>query len=148
IMDELCSRADRGAVAEAAERIITLAPAVNGTRKVKASCGAPVSAKPHVTKLATAPNVPEPPFWGSRIVTHIPLADVLKFINERTLFSTQWQFRKGNVAPKDYERQMREEAYPAFQRLKRQCIDEKILQPAVAYGYFPCASEGDDLIIF
>ena len=31
-------------------------------------------------------------------------------LNERTLFSTQWQFRKNNVPPAEYERQMREEA--------------------------------------
>ena len=38
--------------------------------------------------------------------------------------------------------------YPTFERLKTWCRDEQILQPAVVYGYFPCASAGDDLIIY
>ena len=70
------------------------------------------------------------------------------YLNERTLFSTQWQFVKSGVAPREYERQMGEVAEPALRRLQRQCLDENILRPAVAYGFFPCASDGDDLIIF
>ena len=38
---------------------------------------------------------PPPPFWGSRVVTRLRrCAEVFEFLNERTLFSTQWQFRK------------------------------------------------------
>ena len=70
------------------------------------------------------------------------------FLNERTLFSTQWQFRKNNVAPAEYERQMREVAYPALERLKEQCLRENILRPAIVYGFFPCAAAGDELVIY
>src|SRR5262249_51221024 len=87
------------------------------------------------------------PFWGSRIVRDIPLTDVFEFLNVRTLFSTQWQFVRGGYDPKEYERVIRTVAEPALARLQRQCIDEKILQPQVAYGYFPCVSAGDDLVI-
>jgi 5-methyltetrahydrofolate--homocysteine methyltransferase len=92
--------------------------------------------------------VPQPPFWGSRVVRDIPVEDVFAFLNERTLFSTQWQFRKNNVAPAEYERQMREVASPALERLKRQCLEENILRPAVVYGFFPCAAAGDELVVF
>ncbi len=98
--------------------------------------------------LKPAPNVPEAPFWGSKIVTGIRPEDLFPYLNERTLFSTQWQFRKNNVAIAEYERQMREVAYPALERLKAMCLKENILRPAVAYGFFPCSSEGDDLIIY
>jgi 5-methyltetrahydrofolate--homocysteine methyltransferase len=69
-------------------------------------------------------------------------------LNERTLFSTQWQFRKNNVAPVEYERQMREVAYPTLERLKRRCLDEGVLRPAAVYGYFPCAADGNELVVF
>jgi 5-methyltetrahydrofolate--homocysteine methyltransferase len=98
--------------------------------------------------LKAAPDVPPAPFYGSKIVTDIRPEDVFPFLNERTLFSTQWQFRKNNVAPAEYERQMREVAYPALERLKAQCLREDILRPAVAYGFFPCAGDGDDLVIY
>jgi 5-methyltetrahydrofolate--homocysteine methyltransferase len=99
------------------------------------------------SKLTPAPNIPTPPFWGDRIVTEIPLAEVFRFINKRTLFSTQWQFRRGGVAPAEYDRIMREVAEPALQRLQERCVQERILQPAVVYGFFPCVSDGDDLVI-
>ena len=31
--------------------------------------------------------------------------------------------------------------------MRDKCVREKILQPRVIYGYYPCVSEGDDLII-
>jgi 5-methyltetrahydrofolate--homocysteine methyltransferase len=43
---------------------------------------------------------------------------------------------------------MREVAYPALERLKDLCLAENILRPAVAYGFFPCAAEGDDLVVY
>src|SRR5262245_14753710 len=98
--------------------------------------------------LRPAPDVPSAPFWGSRVVSDIRAEDVFPYLNERTLFSTQWQFRKNNVPPAEYERQMREVAYPALERLKRLCLEEKILRPAVAYGFFPCAGEGNDLVVY
>jgi 5-methyltetrahydrofolate--homocysteine methyltransferase len=74
--------------------------------------------------------------------------EVFRFLNERTLISTQWQFRKNNVDPREYERQMREVAYPALVRLKKVCLAEEILRPAVVYGFFPSAAEGNDLVIY
>jgi 5-methyltetrahydrofolate--homocysteine methyltransferase len=76
------------------------------------------------------------------------MEDVFPFLNERTLFSTQWQFRKNNVKPAEYERLMKEVAQPALARLKQQCVEENILRPAAVYGFFRCASHGDDLIIY
>lgn len=98
--------------------------------------------------LPLAPDLPTPPFLGTKVVTDVPLEEVFRFLNLRTLISTQWQFKKNNVRPAEYERQMREVAYPALDRLKRLCLAEGILKPAVVYGFFPCASVGNDLIIF
>lgn len=98
--------------------------------------------------LKPAPNIPHAPFYGSKIVTGIRAEELFPFLNERTLFSTQWQFRKNNVAIAEYERQMREVAYPALERLKEVCLRENILRPAVVYGFYPCAADGDDLVIY
>jgi 5-methyltetrahydrofolate--homocysteine methyltransferase len=98
--------------------------------------------------LPPAPDRPPAPFLGSRVATDIRTEDVFAFLNERTLFSTQWQFRKGKAGPAEYARQMREVAEPTLARLKRQCLDENILRPAVVYGYFPCAARGNDLVIY
>jgi len=126
-------------------------PSRNGTAEVEATTCCPTHARALPQRSPTlrpAPDVPAAPFWGSKIVTDIHMADLFPYLNERTLFSTQWQFRRNNVRPADYERQMREVAYPALERLKSLCIKENLLRPAVAYGFFPCASEGDDFVVY
>jgi 5-methyltetrahydrofolate--homocysteine methyltransferase len=37
---------------------------------------------------------------------------------------------------------------PDLRRLKEEAVEKRILRPEVVYGYFPCQSDGDDLIIY
>ena len=76
------------------------------------------------------------------------MADVFPYLNELTLFSTQWQFVKGGVDPKVYAKQIETTARPALARLKARCLAENILRPAATYGFFPAASAGETLTIF
>lgn len=92
--------------------------------------------------------IPTPPFFGSRVVTDIPLDEVFAYINEVSLFRGQWQFRRGSIGVEGRERLIEEKARPAFEQWKRRCVEEGMLQPKVVYGYFPCASEGDDLVVY
>ncbi|MDB5309392.1 MAG: metH [Gemmataceae bacterium] len=98
--------------------------------------------------LPPSPDVPSPPFLGSRVRTDFDMAEVFKYLNELTLFSTQWQFRKGGVNRAEYEKQIRDTARPALDRLKQLCLAENILRPAAAYGFFPAAADGDRLTIY
>jgi len=92
--------------------------------------------------------VPVAPFLGSRVVEGLPLEQVFPFINTIALFRGQWGFRKQADDDATYERKIAEVAEPTFERLKQEAIAEKFLAPKVVYGYFPCASEGNDLVIF
>ncbi len=98
--------------------------------------------------LPKSPDIPLPPFLGSRVRTDFNMEEVFKYLNEITLFSTQWQFKKGGVKPAEHARQIEEVAKPALARLKQLCLAEKVLQPAVTYGFFPAASAGTKLTIF
>ncbi|MEZ6317457.1 MAG: methionine synthase [Phycisphaerales bacterium] len=91
--------------------------------------------------------VPEPPFWGSRVVEDIPITDVFAYINPTALFSVQWQIKRGRKTKEEHERELDEVARPVFERLKRRAIAEGFLTPKVVYGYFPCYSDGDDLVV-
>ncbi len=103
---------------------------------------------PRSPSLPKAPDVPVPPFIGSRHRTNFDMNEVFKFINELTLFSTQWGFRKGGVDPAVYAKQIEDVARPALARLKAQCLAENILRPGVTYGFFPAASDGTKLTIY
>jgi 5-methyltetrahydrofolate--homocysteine methyltransferase len=100
------------------------------------------------SKVRTDVEVPRAPFFGDRLVEHIDLDEIYPFINMVALFRGQWGFKKGSMSPSEYEKNLREVVEPLFERMKTLCKDEQILRPAVVYGYFPCNSSGDDLIIF
>ncbi len=98
--------------------------------------------------VSTDHAVPVPPFWGHRIVTDLDLNTIYPFINKVALFRGQWQLKKGRKSQQDYDRQIEHEVLPMFNDLKKKMRDEKILRPAVVYGYYPVQSDGDDLIVF
>lgn len=108
----------------------------------------PVDLPPRAPNLPRSPDVPAPPFLGSRVVTGVPMAAVFPYLNELTLFSTQWGFVKGGVDPKVYAQQIETTARPALSRLKAMCLSENILQPAATYGFFRAAAEGQTLFVY
>lgn len=93
-------------------------------------------------------QVPTPPFLGSRVVENIPLDEIYPYINPVALFRGQWQFKRGRMSATEYETYLKQTVHPIFERLKAQLKDERILQPRVVYGYFPCQSENQSLIIY
>ncbi len=104
----------------------------------------------HTTKSAVSNNVPIPtaPFYGSKVVEIKDLNKVFAFINETALFKGQWQYKQGRKTKEEYEQTLNETVYPKFKEIKNQAIREKLLEAKLVYGYFPCNSEGNDLIIY
>jgi 5-methyltetrahydrofolate--homocysteine methyltransferase len=94
--------------------------------------------------VASDVDIPAPPFWGSRIVKGIPLADYAGMLDERALFVGQWGL-KGQRG--EYEAMVEREGRPRLRALLNQAIAQGWLNAAVVYGYFPCVSEGNDLIV-
>ncbi len=93
-------------------------------------------------------DVPEPPFWGDRVVESVPLEQVYPYINRVALYRGQWQLRKGRKSNEEYERFLAEEVDPVFDELAERCRAEAILQPKLVYGWFPCNGDGDDLVVY
>jgi 5-methyltetrahydrofolate--homocysteine methyltransferase len=104
----------------------------------------------HTTRSAVAADVAIPtlPFYGSRVVENIDPDDVFAFINETALFKGQWQYKQGRMTKEKYEALLQETVYPKFEEIKEKAKREKLLVPRVVYGYFPCQSSGNDLIIY
>jgi 5-methyltetrahydrofolate--homocysteine methyltransferase len=95
-----------------------------------------------------APGIPTPPFWGTAVVDDIPLDEVFRYINEVALIRGQWQVRKGRLSEEAYGALLREKILPVYEELKAKVMSERLLTPSVVYGYFPCQSDGNDLIIY
>lgn len=92
--------------------------------------------------------VPVPPFWGTRVVESVPLDEVFAYVNEVALIRGQWQVRRGSLDAAAYDTLLKEKIYPEYEALKRQIAEQRLLEPKVVYGYFPCQSEGDDLLVY
>ncbi len=104
----------------------------------------------HTTESNVKPaaKIPTAPFYGSKVVEIKDLTKVFAFINETALFKGQWQYKQGRKSPEEYQKILEETVYPKFRELKAQAIREKLLEAKLVYGYFPCQSEGNDLIIY
>lgn len=89
-------------------------------------------------------EIPVPPFFGSRVVKGISLADYSGMLDERALFVGQWGL-KGNRG--EYEDMVVTQGRPRLRALMNEVQANGWLNAAVVYGYFPCYSEGNDLII-
>jgi 5-methyltetrahydrofolate--homocysteine methyltransferase len=90
---------------------------------------------------------PTPPFWGARVI-EAPAKALVPFVNERSLYQFQWGFRKQGRSLDDFLGWARQELRPVMRRMLALCEEQEILQPRAAYGYWPAAGQGNDLIVF
>ncbi len=90
--------------------------------------------------------IPTPPFWGAKTSTRIRLEDVWAHMDLNTLFRLQWGAK--NAKGEEYQRLIDEEFMPRLRELQRDAKERGWLRPAVALGYFPVQSEGNDLIVY
>ncbi|MDQ1698530.1 MAG: 5-methyltetrahydrofolate--homocysteine methyltransferase, partial [Frankiaceae bacterium] len=119
-------------------------------RRVAARTAAPdlpLSALPARSDVAIDNPVPTPPFWGDRIVRGIPLADYASMLDERATFLGQWGLRPSRGDGPSYEDLVETEGRPRLRAWLQRLQAEQLLESAVVYGYFPCVSKGDDLIV-
>jgi 5-methyltetrahydrofolate--homocysteine methyltransferase len=124
-------------------------PALTGSEAKIAMAEAEGNAvMPLRSSVARDVPIPAPPFWGSRVVGEIPLDTVYRYINDVALIRGQWRIVKGKLPADEYDRLLREKVMPEYQVLKQHARDAGLLEPKVVYGYFPCQSDGNDLIIY
>ncbi len=110
--------------------------------------GAAVPAAPARRTVSADNPVPDPPFWGTRIVKGIPLAEYAAYLDERATFMGQWGLKPSRAAGgPSYEELVESEGRPRLRMWLERAQTEGLLQAAVVYGYFRCVSEGDDLIV-
>lgn len=94
---------------------------------------------------------PTPPFWGTKVLNpeDISLEDLFWHMDLQALIVGQWQFRKPKDQSKEeYDAFLAEKVYPVLERWKQKIQTEKLLEPRMIYGYFPCAAEGNSLHVY
>ncbi|MGW3506756.1 methionine synthase [Streptomyces sp. NPDC000994] len=98
--------------------------------------------------VATDNPVPEPPFWGTRVIKGIQLKEYASWLDEGALFKGQWGLKQARTgAGPTYEELVESEGRPRLRGLLERLQTDGLLEAAVVHGYFPCVSKDDDLII-
>ncbi|MEO8967934.1 MAG: vitamin B12 dependent-methionine synthase activation domain-containing protein, partial [Solirubrobacteraceae bacterium] len=86
--------------------------------------------------------IPEPPFWGVRELD-VPLEEVYPHLDTHVLFKLHWGGR--GVKGDDWTALLRNDFQPRLERMWR---DQDYLRPRAVVGYFPCNSDGNELIVW
>ena len=107
-----------------------------------------VEEAPAVPSVVVQPaaDIPQPPFFGARTRTDFDLREVFSYINETALFKNQWQLK--TASPEDYRRLVDQKYRPLRRELEEKVIAEKWFEPKAVYGFFPCQSDGNDLLLY
>ncbi|WP_425835888.1 methionine synthase [Streptomyces fractus] len=98
--------------------------------------------------VAVDNRVPEPPFWGTRVIKGIQLKEYASWLDEGALFKGQWGLRQARTGDgPSYEELVESEGRPRLRGWLDKLHTDNMLEAAVVHGYFPCVSKGEDLII-
>ena len=91
--------------------------------------------------------IPEPPFWGVREI-EIDLDDVYPYLDRHVLFKLHWGGRgkKGEEWRQIVEGHDGDEGFAP--KLERMWREQDYLHPRARLGYFPCNSDGNELVVF
>ncbi len=86
-----------------------------------------------------------PPFVGSRVARGIAIDDVSAYLNETALFRNQWGYRPAKI---EDDTAFKTRVRALLRDQLAEAKSRQLLLPQVAWGHFPAASDGDDLVIY
>ncbi len=89
--------------------------------------------------------IPTPPFWGPRLLERIGLEDVAACMDLNTLYRLHWG---GKAHGAEFQRLVEQDYRPRLERMLLEARQQRYLHPRAIYGYFPCQSSDNELIIY
>jgi 5-methyltetrahydrofolate--homocysteine methyltransferase len=119
-------------------------PPLKERRTRVTSIDAPLTTDTTRSDVASDNQIPKVPFFGSRVVKGIALADYSSMLDERALYVGQWGLKSERGK---YEEMVENQGRPRLRSLLNDAVSQGWINAAVVYGYFPCYSEGNDLVI-
>lgn len=93
--------------------------------------------------------IPTPPFWGPAVMTpeELDLGTVLQYVNKKALYRLQWQYKQGKREQGAYDKFIEKTVDPRFRELVKQVSVDNTLEPRIVYGYWPCYSDRNALVV-
>jgi 5-methyltetrahydrofolate--homocysteine methyltransferase len=101
-------------------------------------------------KMPERVAIPTPPFWGRRVLTkeNLDIDMIYEWVNTRSVFKMHWGYKSKGMTKEAYQKLLDETVIPAYERLKREFKEKDLFDPTIIYGYYPCRSNDQELLIF
>ena len=99
-------------------------------------------------KMPKKVPTPTPPFWGRRVLNADVRELAFDWINHKLLFSQRWGYSGKGMSKEERVKQREELLWPTFERLKREFLQKDLFKPIMIYGYYPCRSDKNSILIF
>jgi 5-methyltetrahydrofolate--homocysteine methyltransferase len=99
-------------------------------------------------ELSKGIEIPQPPFLGARVLEDVPVKALLPFLNDNMLYQFHWGYKKDGRSLDDFLRWANKELKPILSDLVEEAERERVFKPKAAYGYWPAAGEGNDVVLF
>ncbi|MFM8561430.1 MAG: homocysteine S-methyltransferase family protein [Solirubrobacterales bacterium] len=93
------------------------------------------------SEAATDVPVPEPPFWGVQEIP-VDMEELYCHLDTHVLFKLHWGGR--GVKGEEWKKLLADDFQP---RLERMWAEQDYLRPRALLGYFPCYSEGNEIVV-
>ena len=97
------------------------------------------------SNITPAPLTLPPAKFGMRVVKNMPLEIVFTHLNLNELYRLSWGAK--NTHGEEWDK-LKADFDARLDKMKREALREKWLNPQGVYGLFPAQSEGDDLIVY
>jgi 5-methyltetrahydrofolate--homocysteine methyltransferase len=91
--------------------------------------------------VRTDVEVPEPPFWGVREI-EVDRDELYTHLDTHVLFKLHWGGK--GVKGEEWRRLLSDDFQPRLERMWREAT---YLHPRALLGYFPCYSEGNEIVV-
>jgi len=101
-------------------------------------------------KMPKKVDIPTPPFWGRRVLQKkdLDLETIFEWVNKKSVIKMHWGYKKGKMSIEEYQKLLETKVYPTYERLKKEFIEKGLFEPTIIYGYYPCRSNDQELLIF
>ena len=105
-----------------------------------------VSVASKKSSIAPAASIPQPKQWGVHVVQQMPLEMVFKHLAKNELFRLSWGAK--NTHGDDWT-QLQAEYEARLEKMCKEALAEKWLNPRGIYGFWPAqVDENDDLLVY
>ena len=102
--------------------------------------------KTTATRSSVQPEpINHPLKWGPRLVKDMPLEIVFQHLSINELYRLSWGAK--NTHGEDWEK-LKAEFDKRLARMKKAALKDGWLKPQAVYGFFPCQSDGNDLVLY